>query len=116
MGRSNPLALLCTTRGELPPGRLRRRLREWRGGVGLLLGLLLFALACAGLYGLLHGRLEHWRDPFHAGRLTCLRRRCLVAERPRTVVLLGSSRTHYGVRGGILEEQMREQTRTPVEI
>ncbi len=114
MARVDPLALLCTIRGELPAGRLRRRLREWRGGVGLLVGLVLFGLACAGLYGLLHGRLEHWRDPFHAGRLACLRRRCLVGERPRTVVLLGSSRTHYGVRGGILEEQMREQTSAPV--
>jgi hypothetical protein len=114
MPRSNLVALVCLPLNASGSGRPRHRLREWRSLAGLVAGLVLFVLASAGLYRLLHTRLTTWRDPFHARRLACLRHRALAAPRPRTVVLFGSSRTHYGVRAGSLERRLRWEHSGPV--
>src|SRR5262249_38791720 len=106
-------ALVCLPLKALPPGRRRRRLRERRSLAGLVAGLLLFALGSAGLYLLLHTSLAHWRDPFYARRLACLRRRALAPERPRTVVMLGSSRWWCGLRAASLEKQLKQDQPGP---
>jgi hypothetical protein len=114
MPRPNLIALLCLPASSPEPGRQRRRRRERRSLAGLLAGLALFALASAAVYLLLHTRLARWRDPFYAERIDCLCRRVDGPGPPRTVVLLGSSRTHYGVRAGPLEQQLRAGQPGPV--
>jgi hypothetical protein len=80
-----------------------------------VIGLGLFALANAGLSLLLSTRLQSLGDAFHAPRLACLRRRVVHARpRPCTVLMLGSSQTHYGLRAGALEQRLTRQSGGPV--
>ncbi len=114
MPGSSLVALVCLPSKDARSGRQRRRFRERRGQAGLLIALVLFVLANGGLSLLLHTGLAPWRDPFHARRLACLRRRSLAPDRPATVVLLGSSRTHFGLRASALEQQLRQAQSGPV--
>jgi hypothetical protein len=95
-----------------PSASQRRRRRERRSLTGLVCGLGLFVLASAILYLLLHTSLSFWRDSFFARRLACLKRRTSAAERHFTVVILGSSRSHYGVRASALEQMLNGRRST----
>jgi hypothetical protein len=53
-------------------------------------------------------------DPAYAFKAAQLRRRVDLGKRPLTVLILGSSRTLFGLRAGLLEDQLRQALARPV--
>jgi hypothetical protein len=87
----------------------RRSERQRRARTGLFLGLCLFALANLVLLVLLQSGAIWCGDPFYGPRLARLRRRTLTAPHSPCVVMVGSSRTYYGLRAARLEERLARQ-------
>jgi hypothetical protein len=96
-----------------PTGRRRGRVR--RAWLALASGLLLFA-GMQVVLDVLSGPLRLRAGDF-AVRYDYLRRRMgEPGARPWTVVLLGSSRVQYGLRGGLLEGHLAAATGRPVVV
>jgi hypothetical protein len=77
----------------------------------------MFAAGQLGLAVAIDRWLPHFRDPFYAYKAARLRDRVLgTPARPLTVVMLGSSRTGCGLRGGLLEEQLPGQLGRPAVV
>lgn len=89
-----------TTTGE------RRAANGRRARVALVWGLAAFAGLQLGLAVAIPRWLPELRDPFYGYKAARLRERLAVDPRPFTVVMLGSSRTIYGLRAGLLEERL----------
>ena len=73
-----------------------------------------FVLLDAGLAFSVHWWLPWLRDPLYAGRAGQFAERGQSTPHPLTIVMLGSSRTAYGFRGGVAETRLRETTGRPV--
>jgi hypothetical protein len=68
-----------------------------------------------GLALALERGLLEWRDPVFGYKAARLLRRTVAAEvRPLTVVMLGTSRTAYGLQGRKLEERLRRELGRPI--
>jgi hypothetical protein len=62
-------------------------------------------------------RLPEFRDPDHANKAARLRQRTIDAEvKPLTVVMFGSSRTAFGLRGQFAEQELAPLTRRPTVV
>jgi hypothetical protein len=85
-----------------------------RARAALLVGLAAFAVLQAGLNLSMDRWLPQLRDPPYAYKAARLRRRVLVPEKPLTVVVLGSSRTTCGLKGGDLEKCLAQTHSGPV--
>lgn len=84
----------------------------------LLWGLAVFALLQLGLAGLIEWRLPQFRDPAYSVRVAQLqqrlaRERTLDGVRPKLVVMLGSSRTLYALRGAQVEAELSRELGQP---
>jgi hypothetical protein len=97
--------------------RSRRRARVRRAGVALASGLGIFLALQGGLILLLDDLRPALRDPFYLSRQLCLRRRVLKADpKPASVVMLGSSRAQFGLRAGLLEQELARELARPVVV
>src|SRR6266542_2056202 len=86
-------------------------------GATLLWGLAGFVALQLGLLASIQWWTPEFRDPFYAYKARQLRGRTVgVSERPLTVVMLGSSRTTFGLKGGALEPRLAEQAGRPVAV
>lgn len=82
----------------------------------VLWGLAAFACLQIGLAVAIELWLPELRDPWYAYRAARLCRRTAVPERPRTVVMLGSSRVLDGFKAGTLERRAAQQLGRPVVV
>jgi hypothetical protein len=99
------LTRLAAGRGEpapLPPARTLSRRKAPRAVVW---GVVCFAAVQLGL-GLASELYPRIRDPLYGDKLVKLKRRLPAAERPPTVVMLGSSRTGLAFHGKRVEAQL----------
>src|SRR5438094_683997 len=94
--------------------RTARGVRHRRAWQALASGLLLFAALHGGLAWLVERAGPYLRDPVYADRAARLLRRLAATDAPRCLLVLGSSRTAYGVRTKLLEEQVRQALGEPV--
>jgi hypothetical protein len=85
--------------------------RAWQA---LAAGLLLFVALQGGLAWVVERAGPYFRDPVYADRATKLHHRLAATDASRCVLLLGSSRTAYGVRTQVLEEHTRQALGEPV--
>jgi hypothetical protein len=103
-----------TTRNRLP-----RRLvtPSARARSAVLVGLLAFAALQAGLALAVERWLPELRDPYYVYKAARLRRR-LATDRPRplTVVMVGSSRTTFALKGGDVEAGLSREVHAPVAV
>jgi hypothetical protein len=94
-------------------GMIQKRIRQARSE--LLWGLGAFAVLQLGLAAAIAGWLPQLRDPYYGEKLVrLLRRRDASPGRPLTVIMLGSSRTLYGLKAGSLEEELAAPLGRPV--
>ena len=101
------------------PGRIsadsKRRREGRRAGVAVLAGLAAFVLLQLGLAVVVETTAPEVRDPLYGCRLERVRRRlCSAPEQPRTVIMLGSSRTRFGFRAGKEDESWGRALGRPV--
>jgi hypothetical protein len=95
--------------GKLDISRRRAQVRQ--ACAAILSGFTLFALIQLGLAIGVDNGLQKVRDPLYGCRLDIIRRRVRMAPvRPWTVLMLGSSRTQFGLRVGIGEEKAWAET------
>jgi hypothetical protein len=88
-----------------------------RSRSALLAALLAFVALQAGLAVAMEGWLPELRDPCYVYKAARLRRRITSARpRPLTVVMVGSSRTAFGLKGGAVEQRLGEELQTPVAL
>jgi hypothetical protein len=102
--------------GPQTGGRPRRR-RPLAGAAraALLWGAVMFLLAQLGLALAIETHLPELREPYYAYKARRLRERLASTPAPRrTVVMLGSSRTVYALRGQFVEAQLAAQRQEPV--
>jgi hypothetical protein len=93
------------------PAASRRRTQARQARVAVVSGLILFALVQLGLAIGLESGLRQLRDPLYGGRLDRVRRRLRATPvKPRTVMMLGSSRTQFAFRVGKSEEKSWSET------
>jgi hypothetical protein len=83
----------------------------------LLAGLLAFVALQAGLAAAVESWLPELRDPYYVDKAARLRRRLATSHpRPLTVVMLGSSRTTFALKGGDVEPRLGEEVQAPVAL
>lgn len=83
----------------------------------LLWALLSFAVAQLGLGWLLVSSKPQWRDPAYGRKIVRLKERLSASgDRPLSVVVLGSSRTAWGLRGKIIEDDLSRSLGRPVVV
>jgi hypothetical protein len=83
----------------------------------LLWGLAVFALLQLCFALVIEWRLPELRDPSYSVRIAALQRRLTSprpAPRPKLVIMLGSSRTLYALRGSLVETELERQLGQPV--
>jgi hypothetical protein len=80
----------------------------------LLSGLVAFVGLQAALTGVMESWVPHLRAPFYGFKLDCLRQRIRQTPQAKVVVMVGSSRTADGLRGELVEEQLRRRLGQPV--
>jgi hypothetical protein len=80
----------------------------------LLWGLASFVALQLGLAVAIEFWLPQLRDPFYAYKAARLRERTATSPRPFTVVMLGTSRTTYGLKAGDLEQHLEQAQQRPV--
>ena len=94
-----------------------RRPPAARSRSALLAGLLAFAALQAGLAVAVEGWLPELRDPFYVYKAARLRRRLATSRpRPLAVVMVGSSRTTFALKGGDVEPRLGEEVGEPVAL
>jgi hypothetical protein len=99
--------------------RSRSRVRSSRARAGSTLAwaLGLFLVLQLGLTATIETCWPALRDPHYGYKVARLRQRTLLAaERPLTVVMLGSSRTTFGFRGACIEEELTRRAGRPVVV
>ena len=87
-----------------------------RSRSAVLAGLLAFVALQAGLAVALEGWLPELRDPYYVYKAARLRRRLTSNPQPLTVVMLGSSRTTFALKGSDVEARLGEQAGRPVAL
>jgi hypothetical protein len=92
----------------------RRQRRQRAARRALLWGLASFVALQLGLAVAIECWLPQLRDPFYAYKAARLHRRVAAVPRPFTVVMLGTSRTTYGLKAGDLEERLQALRQRPV--
>jgi hypothetical protein len=100
-------------------GQIENRKSKLETGprAALLWGLAAFLALQAGLAAAIERRLPELRDPWYADKAIRLRRRVLDAPtRPLAVVVLGSSRTVYGLRASEEEPMLGRATGRPTTL
>src|SRR5262245_49560576 len=80
----------------------------------VLTGLVGFVALQAGFTSLLAGKLSWLRSPDYGHKLSRLCQAIRAAEHPQTVVMLGSSRTAYGLKGSAIEPILSHDRGRPV--
>src|SRR5438552_11040791 len=75
-----------------------------------------FLFLQAGLALAVHFLRPALRDPIYFGRVAQFAERIQGAPSPLSIVMLGSSRTAYGFRGGLVETALGSATARPVVI
>lgn len=80
----------------------------------VLWGVLAFALVQVGTMAAIECHFPRFRDPAYGCRLSRLRQRIADAPESFKVVVLGSSRPEYGLRGKLLEEPLSLRIGRPV--
>jgi len=90
--------------------------RSRRPRTALLCGVAVFALLQVGLLAAIETCLPVLRDPFYVHKAARLRARVAAPQRPYTIVMLGSSRTTFGLRGGEVEKSLEQTTGRPVAL
>jgi hypothetical protein len=100
---------------ESPHPQLRRRRVARRGRSALLWGAAAFVLGQLALAAAIEWRLPQLRDPHYAHKERRLLRRLAEAPAPpRTVLMLGSSRTACALRGQVAEWELAGPGGSPV--
>lgn len=94
--------------------RSRRTKTHRRAWQALASGLLLFAALQGGLAWLVERAGPYFRDPVYADRAAKLHSRLAATDAPHCLLMLGSSRTAYGVRMKLVEEHARQALAEPV--
>jgi hypothetical protein len=95
-----------------PKARIRARARS-----AAIWGLGTFILMQAGLAVWINKRMPEWSDPLYAHKAGVLRERVAeVPTRPLTVVMLGSSRTVFALKGSELEGPLEAMAGRPVVV
>ena len=88
-----------------------------RARSALLAGLVAFAALQGGLALAVEGWLPELRDPYYVYKAARLRQRLTAASpRPLTVVMVGSSRTTFGLKGGDVEPRLGREVQAPVAL
>src|SRR5437879_4963703 len=98
-----------------------RRFAVQRGRAGLVWGLVFFATLQLGLAVAIELWLPELRDPQYAYKAARLRQRMAADrddrdDRPRNIVVLGSSRTMFGLQGERAERVMGSRLGRPVTV
>src|SRR5262249_7682356 len=92
---------------------IQKRIRQARAD--LLWGLGVFTVLQLGLAVAIAGWWPQLRDPYYGQKLVRLvRRKNASPARPLLVVMLGSSRTLYGLKAGSLEDGLTQKLGRPV--
>jgi len=90
-------------------------MRHRRGAcTAVLTGLAGFVALQAGLAGLLAGKLSWLRSPDYGHKVSRLREAINTSDCPQTIVMLGSSRTAYGLKGTAIEPILTQHERHQV--
>src|SRR5262249_33775514 len=85
--------------------RTTRRFNAQRARASLAWGLASFVLLQAALLAFIDDRMPELRDPEYGCKIVALRERLAEGpDRPVTIVMLGSSRTMFGLKGDRLED------------
>jgi hypothetical protein len=91
----------------------RRKRRAWSS---LVWGLAAFVALQLGLAAAVELWLPTLRDPFYAHKAARLKQRVSGGPQPFTVVMLGTSRTTYGLQGRRVEQALRRTHPGPVAV
>src|SRR5438105_2048696 len=82
--------------------------------IAVLSGIAGFVVVQASLTALLAGKLSWLRSPDYGHKVSRLREAIQSTDHPQTVVMLGSSRTAYGLKGSAIEPLLSQEQGRPV--